>query len=75
MLDRVGEQLTSPFEIVAGVKEPIDLRAVLGPLLDLVVITFVREQRFVQTIADGLNARPFRRRRAVNGRGRRSRAY
>jgi hypothetical protein len=44
MLDRFGEQLTGLVEIVAGVKEALDLRAVLRPLLDLVEITIVRAQ-------------------------------
>jgi hypothetical protein len=47
MLDRFGEQLASLVEIVAGVKEAIDFRAVLGPLLELVEIPIVREMRIV----------------------------
>ena len=45
--DFFREQLTSLVEIVAGVKQAVDLRAILGPLLDLVVITIVRELRVV----------------------------
>jgi hypothetical protein len=47
MLDRFGEQLTSLLKIVACVKQPLDLRAVLGPLLELVEIAIVREKRIV----------------------------
>jgi hypothetical protein len=46
-LDRVGEQLTSLFQIVADIKEAVDLRAVLGPLLNLVKGVIVRAQRVV----------------------------
>ena len=47
MLDRFGEQLTSLVEIVAGIEQPLDLRAVLGPLFELVEITIVRAQRVI----------------------------
>lgn len=33
MFDCFGEQLTSLVEIVAGIDQPLDLRAVLSPLL------------------------------------------
>jgi hypothetical protein len=39
------EQLTSLVEIVAGVKHALDLRAVLGPLFELVEIAIVRIER------------------------------
>jgi hypothetical protein len=41
MLDCVVEQLTSLFETVAGVKEAVDLHAILLPLLDLVEIAMI----------------------------------
>jgi hypothetical protein len=47
----LGEQLTSPVEIVAGVKEALDLRAVLGPLSDLVEIAIVRALSLSQAIS------------------------
>ena len=47
MLNRIGEQLASLFQVVAGVEQAIDLRAVLRPLLDLVEIKVVRTQRVV----------------------------
>jgi len=47
VLDRGGEQPASLVEIIAGVKEALDLRAVLGPLLNLVEIAIVREERIV----------------------------
>jgi len=52
MLDRFGEQLASLVEIVAGVKEAIDFRAVLGPLLELVEIPIVREMKIVCCSSD-----------------------
>jgi hypothetical protein len=48
MLDGLGEQLTRSFKVVACVKQAINLGAVLGPFLDLVVITVVREQRAIR---------------------------
>jgi hypothetical protein len=47
VFDRVFEQLTSLFEIVAGVKEAIDLAAVFGPLFDLVEVAMVRDERVI----------------------------
>jgi hypothetical protein len=47
ILDRFGEQLTSFFQIVAGEKKALDLRAVLGPFLELVEIAIVRAQRVI----------------------------
>jgi hypothetical protein len=41
MLDGIGEQLTSLFEIVAGVEQAVDLRALFGPLFNLVEIAIV----------------------------------
>ena len=41
MLDRSVKQLARRFKVVAGVQQAIDLGAVLGPLLDLVVIAIV----------------------------------
>jgi hypothetical protein len=41
MLDCLVEQLTSLFEVVAGIKEAVDLHAVLRPLLDLVEIAMM----------------------------------
>jgi hypothetical protein len=48
-----GEQLTRLLKIVAGIKQALDLRAVLGPLFELVEIAIVREKRIV-----GLLVRP-----------------
>jgi hypothetical protein len=45
--DRVFEQLTSLFEIGAGVKEAIDLAAVFGPLSELVEVAMVRDERVI----------------------------
>jgi hypothetical protein len=45
--DSRSEQLARLFEIVAGMKKPRDLRAVLGPLFELVEVAIVREQRVV----------------------------
>jgi hypothetical protein len=44
-LDRLLEYLSRLVEIVAGVQHAIDLAAVLGPLLDFVVIALVRLER------------------------------
>jgi hypothetical protein len=41
MLNRPFENRPSPAETVAGIEEAINLRAVLGPLLDLVEIVQV----------------------------------
>jgi hypothetical protein len=41
------ENLLGLFEVVAGVQKAVDLRAVLGPLLDLVKVAIVREERVV----------------------------
>src|ERR1700691_4953002 len=38
-------------EIVAGIKQALDLRAVLGPLFDLVEVAIVRAQRVVSFFA------------------------
>jgi hypothetical protein len=48
MLDGLGEQLAGLVEIVAGVKHPLDLRAVLSPLFELVEIAIVRAKRVVR---------------------------
>jgi hypothetical protein len=45
MLDRLGEQLTSFFQVVACVKQALDLRTVLSPLFDLVEIAIVGIER------------------------------
>ena len=42
MLDRRRKDLPRLVEIVAGEQHAIDLHAVLGPLLDLVVVAVVR---------------------------------
>jgi hypothetical protein len=47
MLDCLVEELTSLFEIVAGVKEAVDLHAVLRPLLDLVEIAVIGVKRVI----------------------------
>jgi hypothetical protein len=43
MPDGLRENFASLLKIIAGVQEPVDFRAILGPLLDLVVIAVVRE--------------------------------
>ena len=45
MLDRCGEDLSRLVQIAAGIEHALDLAAILGPLLDLVVIAVVRDQR------------------------------
>jgi hypothetical protein len=45
MPDGLGEYLLSLIEIAAGIEHAIALSAVLGPLLDFVVIAVVRNQR------------------------------
>ena len=45
MLDRRRKDLPRLVEIVAGEQHAIDLHAVLGPLLDLVVVAVVRLKR------------------------------
>jgi hypothetical protein len=47
MFDGVCKNFPCLFEVIAGVEQPIDLRAVLGPLLDFVEIAIVREERIV----------------------------
>jgi hypothetical protein len=47
VLDGFSEYVTRFFEIIAGIEHPVDLAAVVGPLLDLVVIAMVRYQRLV----------------------------
>jgi hypothetical protein len=47
MLDGLSEQLTSLVEIVAGIEQALNLRAVLGPLFELVEIAVVRMQRVI----------------------------
>jgi hypothetical protein len=36
MLDGVRKHVSRPFEIIADIQQPVDLRAALGPLFDLV---------------------------------------
>jgi hypothetical protein len=47
MVDRRGEDLPRLVEVAAGTEHVVDLGAVLGPFLDLVEITVVRDQRLV----------------------------
>jgi hypothetical protein len=48
MLRCIVEQLTSLFETVAGVKEVVDLHAVLRLLLDLVVIAMINVEGVIR---------------------------
>jgi len=47
MVDRSGEDLPRLFKVATGVQHPIDLGPIFGPLLDLVEIAVVRNQRIV----------------------------
>jgi hypothetical protein len=54
VLDRLLEYLSRFVEIVAGIEHALDMLVVLGPLLDLVVIAIVRNERFVGFRRDAL---------------------
>jgi hypothetical protein len=47
MLDCFSEQLASLVQIIAGVEHALDLRAILGPLFNLVEIAIVRQERAI----------------------------
>ena len=47
MLDGVGKDFLRLAKIIAGIEQAIDFHAVAGPLLDLVEIAMVRDQRVV----------------------------
>lgn len=47
MLDRLLKKRLRLLEIAAGVQEAIDLRAILGPLFNLVKVAIVRIERVV----------------------------
>ena len=49
MLDRPGKDLPRLVEVAAGVEHALDPGAVLGPLVDLVVVAVVRKQRLVHS--------------------------
>jgi hypothetical protein len=47
MLDGLRENVLCLFKIAAGVQHAVDFRPVLSPLLDLVEVAIVREERVV----------------------------
>jgi hypothetical protein len=47
MLDRVSEDLPRLVQLTAGIEHVVDLGPVLGPLLDLVEVAVVRDDRIV----------------------------
>jgi hypothetical protein len=50
MLDRVLKHRAAPTKTVAGIERAIDLRSVSRPLLDLVEIADVRNERVVDFV-------------------------
>ena len=46
MLYRLGKNVPRGVEIIAGTQQAIDLRAIFGPLLDLVKIAVVRTRKY-----------------------------
>jgi hypothetical protein len=51
MIDGFREKVARLFQVVAGVEQAIDFRAVSRPLLDLVEIALVRVERVVGLLA------------------------
>ena len=47
MLDCSGEDLPCLIQVAAGVQYPINLGPIFGPLLDLVEIAVIRNERIV----------------------------
>jgi hypothetical protein len=56
MLDRRGENLARLVQVAAGKEHTIDLGAVLGPLLDLVEVAVVRDQRLASLFGEPARA-------------------
>jgi hypothetical protein len=47
VLDGLRENVPRLFEVIAGVQHAVDFAAVLGPLLDLVVVAVIRQEGIV----------------------------
>jgi hypothetical protein len=58
MVDRCGENLPRPIEVAAGEQHALDLRAILGPLLDLVKIAIVSGEGLSVSSSDHLATFP-----------------
>ena len=50
MLDRLSEDLPRLVQLTAGIEHVVDLGPVLGPLLDLVEVAVVRDERIVSLV-------------------------
>jgi hypothetical protein len=52
MLDRRSEDLPRLVQIVARIQHMVDVGPILGPLLDLVEVEMVRDDRIVSLVVD-----------------------
>ena len=52
MVDRRGEDLPRIVKAAAGIEHALDVGAIFGPLLDLVEVAVVRDQRIVRLFVE-----------------------